>query len=191
MPNVQDGKIILNGENPFMWLSEKQGGPITTSASIWTITYSEAGSGHTLFIRSELTDNKWRIYSDNPAMTRWLQSSVQGMLEPETQYDSIPIIRATFSRNGDTDSSWIQKINSSDDEIIMTWSDIKDPILVQDETISEPGRPYGVSAVMMPAGKSQLLFNGQEPKGKIWPTILDNHDFSTGALAFSENWRKN
>ena len=37
-----------------------------------------------LYLRSELTDDRWRIYSDNIAMARWLQSTVQGMLNAET-----------------------------------------------------------------------------------------------------------
>ncbi|MCT4631545.1 MAG: RNA-binding protein [Firmicutes bacterium] len=189
MPSVKKGKVIVNGENPFIWLSEKQGSPMTTEASIWTITYSEKGSGHALFIKSELTNNKWRIYTDNADMTRWMQSTVQGMLNPETSDDSIPIIDAAFSRHGDVKNSWTQVIQSELDEIIMNWKTMSDPLLVQDEKISEPGRPYGVSAVMIPASSAQLTLNGKAASGSIWPMELDGKAFSTGALAFSENWR--
>ena len=189
LPTIQPGKIILNGENPFIWLHETKGGPRTTEASIWTITYSEKGSGHILLIKSELTNNKWSIYTDNHEMTRWMQTAVQGMLNPETADLSIPIIDADFSRDGDVLNSWIQTVKSAQDEIVMEWYDIKDPILVQDQTISEPGRPYGVSAVMMPAGDAKLTLNGQRAKGKIWPMDLNGYPFSTAALAFSENWR--
>lgn len=189
LPTIQPGKIILNGENPFIWLHETEAGPKTTEASIWTITYSEKGSGHILFIKSELTKNKWRIYSDNHELTRWMQTTVQGMLNPETADQSIGIIDAEFSRHGEVSGSWTQTVKSMDDEIIMKWSAIKEPILVQDDIISEPGRPYGVSAVMMPAGNARLTLNGEKAKGKIWPMDLNGHPFSTGALAFSENWR--
>lgn len=190
LPTIQLGKIILNGENPFIWLHETEGGPRTTEASIWTITYSEKGSGHILLIKSELTDNKWRIYTDNHEVARWMQTTVQGMLNPETADQSIPIIEAEFSRHGDVRSIWTQTVKSVQDEIIMEWYDIKEPILVQDEKISEPGRPYGVSAVMMPAGNAQLTLNKKKAKGEIWPMDLNGHPFNTAALAFSENWRR-
>ena len=189
LPTVRPGKIILNGENPFIWLSKTQGGSRTTEASIWTITYSEKGSGHILLIKSELTNNEWHIYSDNHQVARWMQTTVQGMLNPETADQSISIIDATFSRKGDLPNSWSQTVKSTQDEIIMEWYDIKDPILVQDDKISEPGRPYGVSAVMMPATDAQLTFNGKRASGNVWPMDLNGHPFSTAALAFSENWR--
>ena len=66
LPPIVPGTLILNGENPFIRLSDAPGDPLTTDASLWTITYSPRGAGHALFIRSELTDGQWRIYSDNP-----------------------------------------------------------------------------------------------------------------------------
>ena len=50
-----------------------------------------------LYLKSELTENRWRIYSDNIAMARWLQTTVQGMLNPETADTSIPVTDAAFS----------------------------------------------------------------------------------------------
>ena len=55
------------------------------------------GPGHVLYLKSEVTDNTWRIYSDNIAMARWLQQTVQGMLNAETADTSIPVVDAEFS----------------------------------------------------------------------------------------------
>lgn len=189
LPTIQSGEVIVNGENPFIWLHETEGGPRTTEASIWTITYSEKGAGNALFIKSELTDNKWRIYTDNKEMARWMQTTVQGMLNPETTDQSIPVFEAEFSRKGDVQNTWVQMVKGKQDEIVMEWYDIKKPIFVQDDKVSEPGRPYGVSVVMMPAGDAKLTLNGEKAKGKIWPMDLNGHPFSTAALSFSENWR--
>ena len=54
----------------FIRLSETDSGPITTNASFWRIIFCPAGPGHVLYLRSELTENHWRIYSDNIAMAR-------------------------------------------------------------------------------------------------------------------------
>src|SRR5205807_199340 len=77
-------RVILTGENPFIRLSANDGDPFTTNASFWRIITCPAGPGHVLYLNSELTGNRWRIYADNIAMARWLQSTVQGMLNPET-----------------------------------------------------------------------------------------------------------
>lgn len=191
LPSVQEGKVIMFGENPFIWLHETKDGERTTEASIWTVKYSPKGSGHALFIKSELTNNIWKIYSDNPAMTRWIQNTIQGMLNPETADKSIEIIEASFSQKGDIQTTWSQIIDAKNEQIILKWEDIQTPILVQDEKVSEPNRPYGVNVVMIPANKASLSINGQKAKGQIWPMDLNGHKFSTGALAFCESWREN
>ena len=84
MSTVDPNRVIVTGENPFIRLSETDGGELTTDASFWRILFSPAGPGHVLYLKSELTEGAMRIYSDNLAMARWLQSTVQGMLNPET-----------------------------------------------------------------------------------------------------------
>ena len=70
MPTVDPNAVILTGENPFIRLSATDGGPNTTEASFWRITFSPGGPGHVLYLKSELTEGQLRIYSDNIAMTR-------------------------------------------------------------------------------------------------------------------------
>jgi len=130
LPPIVPGKLILNGENPFIRLSHAPGGPFTTDASLWTITWSPRGAGHALFIRSELTDDRWRIYSDNPALASWLQATVQGMLNPETAGNDIAVVEAGFSRQGDLQASWTQSVHSGADEIVLAWSNFIDPLLM-------------------------------------------------------------
>src|SRR4029077_4994886 len=80
MSIADPNKTILTGENPFIRLSPKDGEPNSTEASYWRIIFSPAGPGHVLYLKSELTEGGWRVYSDNIAMARWLQTTVQGML---------------------------------------------------------------------------------------------------------------
>src|SRR5207237_8080930 len=77
MPMAADpNRTILTGENPFIRLSDTDGGTIATNASYWRIITCPMGPGHVLYLKSELTENRWLIYSDNIAMARWLQSTV-------------------------------------------------------------------------------------------------------------------
>jgi hypothetical protein len=45
MPTVDPNAVILTGENPFMRLSATDGGPNTTEASFWRITFSPGAPG--------------------------------------------------------------------------------------------------------------------------------------------------
>ncbi len=187
-PSVDANSVILTGENPFIRLSETDGGPNTTEASFWRILFSPGGPGHVLFLKSELTDNHLRIYSDNIAMTRWLQSTVQGMLNAETADLTIPVIDAAFSKYGDARDYWTELVQTNTDEIALTWYDIGAPLLVHTQPNDPPDRRYGVCTVLIPTLGARLTVNGDHASGKPWPRDREGRAFSTCALAFSESW---
>jgi hypothetical protein len=180
--------VVLTGENPFIRLSETDGGPITTNASFWRIILSPAGPGHVLYLKSELTSDRLRIYSDNIAMARWLQSTVQGMLNAETADLSIPVIDAEFDRAGDVRDFWTESLVTHDEEIELTWYDVGEPLLIHTQPNATPGRPYGVCTILIPALGARLTRNGVQAAGRPFATQREGRPFSTCALAFSESW---
>ena len=180
-------RVILTGENPFIRLSASDGGAITTNASFWRIITCPGGPGHVLYLKSELTENRWRIYSDNIAMARWLQGTVQGMLNPETADRAIPVIDAEFSKAGDPRYFWSENLVTHDEAISLTWYDIGEPLLIHTNP-GENDRKYGVCTLLIPALGARLTRNGVEAAGKPWPMTREGRPFSTSALAFSESW---
>lgn len=181
-------KTIMTGENPFIRLSAKDGDPNTTDASFWRIIFSPAGPGHVLYVKSELTENKLRIYSDNIAMARWLQTTIQGMLNPETADTSVPVIDAEFSKSGDVRSFWTERLLTHDEEVALTWYDIGEPLMIHSAPNQVPGRKYGVNTVLIPALGARLTINGEQAQGSPWKREREGRPFSTCALAFSESW---
>ena len=141
-----------------------------------------------LYLQSELTENRWRIYADNIAMARWLQSTVQGMLNPETADTSIPVVDARFAKSGDPRYFWTERVRSRDEQIALTWYQIDEPLLIHTEPNAEPSRPYGVCTLLIPALGARLTRNGVEAAGRPWPREREGRPFSTCALAFSESW---
>jgi len=188
MPVADPNSVILTGENPFIRLSETDGAANTTNASFWRIIFCPAGPGHVLYLNSELTQNRWRIYSDNIAMARWLQSTVQGMLNAETADMSIPVTDAEFTRSGDPRYFWTERVTARDEDIALTWYDIGEPLLIHTQPNADPGRPYGVCTVLIPALGARLSRNGVQAVGRAWPREREGQPFSTCALAFSESW---
>ena len=189
MPNADPNSVILTGENPFLRLSETDNGTnFTTNASHWRIISCPAGPGHVLYLKSELTADKWRIYSDNIAMARWLQSTVQGMLNAELADESIPVTEASFYKEGDPRYFWTEQVSAHDEELALTWYRIGEPLLIHTQPNAEPNRPYGVCTVLIPALGARLTRNGVQAKGKAWPREREARPFSTCALAFCESW---
>jgi hypothetical protein len=180
-------KIILTGENPFIRLSTTGGEPFTTNASFWRIIMCPAGPGHVLYLKSELTDNRWRIYSDNIAMARWLQATVQGMLNPETADTAIPVRDAEFVKSGDPRYFWTETAVTTDGDVSLTWYEIGEPLLIHTNP-GEGGRQYGVCTLLVPSLGARLTVDGVEAAGKPVPIDREGRPFSTCALAFSESW---
>ncbi|MEX1109929.1 MAG: hypothetical protein WEC00_13540 [Dongiaceae bacterium] len=188
MTTTDANRVIVTGENPFIRLSEKDGDPNKTDASFWRIIFCPAGPGHVLYLKSELTENRWRIYSDNIAMARWLQSTVQGMLNAEIADLAIPVLDAEFTKTGDPRYFWTERVVSRDEEITLTWYDIGEPLLLHTQPNAVPGRPYGVCTVLVPALGARLSRSGIQAMGRPWPRDREGRPFSTSALAFSESW---
>jgi hypothetical protein len=189
MPNADPNAVVLTGENPFLRLSTADNGTnFSTNASYWRIITCPAGPGHVLYLKSELTADKWRIYSDNIAMARWLQSTVQGMLNADLLDESIPVTEASFYKEGDPRYFWTEAVSAHDEEIALTWYNIGEPLLIHTQPNAEPGRPYGVCTVLIPAHGARLTRNGVQAVGKAWPREREGQPFSTCALAFSESW---
>lgn len=181
-------RVILTGENPFIRLSATDDGPVTTNASFWRINFSAAGPGHVLYLKSELTGGAWRIYTDNLGMARWLQATVQGMLNPELADETIPAMLGRFRRHGDVRDSWTERCDAGDTHIALTWYTIGEPLLLHTRPFEDPARRYGLCTVLVPALGAQVTVNGANAAGQAWPREREGRPFSTCALAFSESW---
>ena len=188
MSTIDTNRVILTGENPFIRLSETDGDPFSTEASFWRVIFCPAGPGHVLYLKSELTENRRRIYSDNIAMARWLQATVQGMLNAELADATIPVTVAGFSKSGDPHYFWTETVEAQGEALSLTWHDMGDPLLVHTQPNATPDRPYGVCTVLIPAAGARLTRNGIQAKGRPWPRKREEQPFSTCALALSESW---
>lgn len=188
MTMIDVNRTIMTGENPFIRISEKDGDAHSTDASFWRVIFSPSGPGHVLFLRSELTENQTMIYADNIALARWLQETIQGMLNADTADLSIPIIDAGFSREGDTSTYWTERVLTHDEEVSLTWYDFGEPLLHHTQPDQLPKFRYGFCTVLMPALGARLTVNGVQAKGSAWPKEREGRPFSTCALAFSESW---
>ena len=188
MSTVDANRVILIGENSVIRLSKTDTESFSTNASFWRILSSPGGPGHVLYLKSELTQSRWRIYADNIAMARWLQSTVIGSINAELLDLTIPVTDAQFSKSGDMRDFWTERADARDDEIVLTWYRMGGPFLVHTQPNTIPGRPYGMCTVLVPAQGARLTRNGVEAEGRPWPRDREGRPSSTSVLGLCESW---
>jgi hypothetical protein len=189
MPPVDPNEVMMTGENSFIRLSPDGGKTLSDRASHWRVLWCPAGGGHALFLQSTLTDGRVRIYSDNIAVARWLQKSIETLLFPAFADMSIPVIGARFERQGGPWSSATETVLAADARITMTWYDCIEPFVLN----APPGfndRPIGVFSTFFPARAAQLEINGKVATNSVWPEMRGDRQGSSATLAWSETWVK-
>ncbi len=188
MPDTDPNQIRLTGENSFIRLHLEEGGPMVTRTSHWRILYSPGGAGHVLFIESDVTDNAVRIYSDNIALTRWLQEEIESLLHAPFADQTLPVVEATFSKAGDPRSFWTEVVESRDERLTLTWYDLGEPFMLTVAAGSVAGRPHGVYSCFIPGRRAQVTLNQRVAAGHPLPQKRGDKDSSTACLAWSETW---
>ncbi len=184
MSPLDPNTVLLTGENPVMNLSETDDQNVTTNATIWRIRFSPAGAGHALFIKSELTDDEVRIYSDNIHMTRWLQSTI--IRNPLFNDTAVSVIDSECVSAGDTRSFWTETIVARDEVVSLTWHDLGEPALFY--VPPDDNSPLGHGAVFIAAGGARLTINDEQAKGHPLPRERFGATWSNTGLYWSESW---
>jgi hypothetical protein len=187
MPPVDPNAVLMTGENSFVRLSRDGGQTMSDRWSHWRVLWCPAGAGHVLFAQSELTENRVRIYSDNLAVARWLQATIEALLFPAFADPKLPVIRAAFERDGGPWSAATETVLAGDEEVTLTWHDFVEPFVLH----MPPGfnnRPIGVFSTFFPARSAQVELNGRVASGSPWPETRGDRQSSSACLAWSETW---
>jgi hypothetical protein len=179
----------MTGENSFIRLSNDGGTTTTDLFSHWRVLWCPAGPGHTLFVQSELTDGGVRIYSDNIAVTRWLQSTIETLLHALFADASLPVIAARFERSGDPRSTVTERVVAHDTDILLTWYDFIEGFVLNAPS-GYNNHPIGVFSTFFPARSAQVSLNDRFASGKPWPQMRGDRQSSSACLAWSETWVK-
>jgi hypothetical protein len=188
-PPVDPNDVLMTGENSFVRLSQDNGQTMSDRFSHWRILWCPAGTGHVLFAHTTAFDKHVRIYSDNVAVARWLQKTIETLLYPAFADPALPVLAAEFARAGDPRSAAVESVLGDDDLIRLTWWDCIEPFVLN----SPPGfndRPIGVFSTFFPARAAQVEINGAVVPGQPWPEKRGDRQSSSACLAWSETWVK-
>jgi len=186
---VDPNEVLMTGENSFIRLSADGGKTHTTRVSHWRVLWCPAGAGHAMFMETPLTDNHVQIYSDNIAVARWLQRTIETLLYPAFSNVSLPVLDAQFERAGDPRSTTVETVTSATEHVVLSWYDCMEPFVLT----MAPGmgnRPIGVFSTFFPAKSAQLELNGEFAPDSVWLEMRGDRQSSSACLAWSESWVK-
>ena len=127
---VDPNEVLMTGENSFIRLSADGGKTHSSRVSHWRVLWCPVGSGHAMFMQSPLVQNRVQIYSDNIAVARWLQRTIETLLYPAFADTTIPVIDAQFARSGDPRSTTIETVVSGADRMVLCWHDCLAPFVL-------------------------------------------------------------
>jgi hypothetical protein len=153
------------------------------------VLWCPAGAGHACFIQSPLTDGRVRVYSDNIAVTRWLQRTIESLLFPAFADVMLPVASARFERAGGPWSTATETVAGADHRITLSWYDCIEPFVLH----APPGfndRPIGVFSTFFPARAAQIEIDGRVAANSVWPEMRGDRQGSSACLAWSETWVK-
>lgn len=186
---VDPNEVLMTGENSFIRLSPDGGKTHTSRVSHWRVLWCPAGAGHAMFMQSPLARDEVQIYSDNVAVARWLQRTVETLLYPAFGDETVHVFDAQFERSGDPRSAVVESVFSATDHIVLTWYDCIEPFVLT----MAPGmgnRPIGVYSTFFPARAAQLEMNGEFAPHAPWLEMRGDRQSSSACLAWSETWVK-
>jgi hypothetical protein len=189
MPPVDPNAVLMTGENSFIRLSADGGKTQTDRVSHWRVLWCPAGAGHVLFVQSTLTDGRVRVYGDNIAVARWLQTTIETLLFPAFADTTLPVIAAAFERRGGPWSTATETVVAASARVTLSWYDCIEPFVLH----APPGfndRPIGVFSTFFPARAAQLEIDGRVAPGSVWPEMRGDRQSSSACLAWSETWVK-
>ena len=181
--------VMMTGENSFVRLSHDGGKTLADRWSHWRVLWCPAGPGHVLLAQAELTGGKPRIYSDNIAMTRWLQKEIESMLFPPTADLATPgdrgVLRAQRGSPRGRDGARRLRQRRDRHDLVR----LQRPVRPHDGA-GYANRPIGVFSTFFPARAAQVTLNGQVAAGSVWPETRGDRQSSSACLAWSETWVK-
>jgi hypothetical protein len=186
---VDPNEVLMTGENSFIRLSADGGKTHTTRVSHWRVLWCPAGSGHAMFVQSPVMEKPVQIYSDNVAVARWLQRTIETLLFPQFSDTSLPVFDAEFARRGDPRTATQETVTAENEHIVLTWYDCIEPFVLT----MAPGmgnRPIGVFSTFFPAKSAQIEVNGRFAPDSPWLEMRGDRQSSSAVLAWSETWVK-
>ena len=197
---IHPGTVAWTGENPGIYLKEREDGPWSGLMCFFRIVYSPHGLGNGVVVLDEPTIEKGLpdvvniCISDNEKLARYL---VAEFFSKFAAFRVSPGIKALsylpltdVRREGDTRNSYSEIVTSKDYEIRMNWDGLGEPYAVDMPPEKGPTKEHEMYSLFIDASRASVTINGRPLKGKLVTRDFADTKKSTAFLAFSESWMR-
>jgi hypothetical protein len=187
---INPGEVVWSGENPIVSLKDNAQGEELTNATFFRIVYSEAGTGHALFLSSRSFGGILAGYTDNMTLGRWLRDRMLPVYPHYVGRDvgTIPLSPASFHSEGEPRTAWREHVKAGTTDIELRWEALGPPFVVNNPGGSTGKFPYHVISLFVPSARATLTLNGEAAHGQAYSRDIAATASSTCFLAFSETW---
>jgi hypothetical protein len=197
---IHPGPVAWSGENPGIYLKERDDGPWTGLMCFFRVVYSPHGMGTGIVVLDEPNREAGRpdadnfCITDNEPLARYL---VADFFSKFASFRVSPAINAIsylpltdVRRSGDTLTTYSEIVQASDVEVVATWNDLSAPYAVDMPTGNGPTKQHQMYSVFLDAPNASVTINGRPLKGRVTERDFAGTRKSTAFLAFSESWMK-
>ncbi len=186
---IEKRGVMIAGENPMIVLYRTGSDEIVAIASMWTVSWSEAGAGHALVIWTDPDATGLRkqapvgIFTDNPDLAHYVWSNFYNDYGPihGRGIENAPPRAARFTEQSDGHRLHRIGCTSGSLTIDLEWRDVVEVF----QAVTYP-TGYEVSVIAAPCAKASITVNGVQASGEIHQP--EGWFGSSAMLAFAETW---
>ena len=197
---IHPGPVAWSGENPGIYLKERDDGPWTGLMCFFRIVYSPHGMGHGVVVLDDPNREEGQpavdnfCISDNEPLARYL---VAEFFSKFASFRVSPGVKALtylplteVRREGDTRSTYTEIVRSSELEVVCMWKGLSPAYAVDMPTENGPTKQHQMYSVFLDAADAWVTINGRPLKGRVTQRDFAGTRKPTAFLAFSESWMK-
>lgn len=197
---IHPGVVDWTGENPGIYLKEREDGPWTGLMCFFRIVYSPHGMGHGIVVLDDpnvergLPTAKNFCITDNEPLARFL---VGEFFMNFASFRVSPGIKAVsylpltdVARRGDTRTGYSEVVRSRDYEVVASWDGLGPPYAVDMPAEKGPTKRHEMYSLFIDAREASVTVNGTPLRGKVVTRDFADIKKSTAFLAFSESWMR-
>jgi len=191
---VYPGAVEWSGENPGMYLKEKEDGPFTTLVSFFRVVLSPHGRGHAVVLMEAPQGGAGNVvYCDNEPLARYL---VDGFVGSFAAFKGAPLGALEYRKLDSVTPSWDSKTQYSETvkaggaTLKLEWKGVGEAFAIEVPPHKAPTGKHDLLSVFAGAAEGVATLDGRRLPGKPIPRDMAGRKITTAFLAFSESWIK-
>jgi hypothetical protein len=186
------GQVDWSGENPGMYLKEREDGPFVTLVSFFRVVLSPHGRGHAVVLMQAPQGGPGNfIYSDNEPLARYLldgyvgsfaafKGAALGSLEHRRIDSATP--------SWDSRSQYSETIRAGGSTLKLEWKGVGEAFALEMPAHKSATGKHTMLSVFAGATEGVATLDGKRLPGKPIPRDMAGRKIATAFLAFSETW---